>query len=143
MSDVESFNYLVSVGEDQRVAADLLSGAAEELAREANGTRLAVMPAPVAYDVLGNVKLSLRLLNEVVRHLPHGLRRSLDDPRLEVYDQDSWSAAPRDPVRQVQIASDHLNTLAGLLDAAVGQAEFAQTALNGQGYRVGRREVSG
>ncbi len=136
MSDVATINYLVSVGDDQRAAADGLAIAADRLAREANGTRLAVMPAPVAYDVLGNLKLSLGLLNEVVRHVPHGLQRSLEDPGLSVYDRDLWTGADRDPVRQVQIASDHLATLAGLLDVAVSEAEAAQSALSGQGYRT-------
>lgn len=75
-------------------------------------------------------------MNEVVRHLPHGLRRSLEDSGLEVCDRDLWTGGDRDPVRQVQIASDHLNTLAGLLDVAVSEAEAAQSALSGQGYRT-------
>ncbi len=141
MSDAATFNYLVSVGEDQRAAADRLGTASEELAREANGIRLALMPAPVAYDVLGNVKLSLGSLNEVVRHLPYGLRRSLDDPGLEVDDQDLWTGVSRNPSRQVEIASGHLNALAGLLDAAAAQVEAAQSALNGQGCRARCREA--
>lgn len=133
---VSESTHLVSMGERQRAAADRLSTASEELAQEANGTRLAVMPAPVVYDVLGNLKLSLGLLNEVVWHVPHGLQRSLEDPGLSVYDRDLWTGADRDPVRQVQIASHHLNTLAGLLDVAVSEAEAAQSALSGQGYRT-------
>lgn len=117
MKSIEFLDDLVAVGEEQREAANQLAVAAEVLAREANGSRLAVMPAPVAYDVLGNLKVSLALLNEVVRYLPHGLRRSLDDARLAVYDQDPWTGQERDPGRQVASAADHLSLLAGLLDA--------------------------
>ena len=127
---------LLAAGESQREAADQLAAAAEALAREANGGRSAPMPAPVAYDVLGNLKVSLALLNEVVRYLPRGLWRSLDDSRLEVYDQDLCTGQQRDPGPQLASVADHLSMLAELLDAAADRAEMAQALLSGQGYRV-------
>ena len=136
MNDIEFSADLLAAAEGQREAADQLAAAAEALTREANGGRSALMPAPVAYDVLGNLKVSLALLNEVVRYLPRGLWRSLDDSRLEVYDQDLCTGQQRDPGRQLASVADHLSMLAELLDAAADRAEMAQALLSGQGYRV-------
>lgn len=135
MGDDVRGGYLEASNEAQREAADFLTTAARDLARKANGNRSCVTPAPVAYDLLGNLKVSLAMLNEVVSYLPRGLRNSLSDPRLEVYDQDLWSGVTRDPARQVAMAADHLTRLAELLDSAVEHAEAAQVALNRQGYR--------
>lgn len=138
MTNEPKFADLDATGDVQRDAADQLTTAAERLAREANGTRSSVTPAPVAYDLLGNLKVSLSLLTEVVQHLPQGLERSLHDERLDVYDQDPWTGVVRDPVHQVDLASGHLTKAAQRLQAAVTHAEAAQSALGCQGYRLRR-----
>ena len=121
-------------GDRQRVAANDACAAAQDLARAANGNNGHVIPGPVAYDLLGNIKVLLWHVKEVTEYLPTGLKASLNDPRIEVVDH--WAGTPRDPAGQVAIAAEHLIALTACLADATGYAEAAQTALNSQGYEA-------
>lgn len=101
---------------------------AKQLARAAN---TGMIPAPTAYDILGNIKALLWALGEVTEHLPRGLAQSLEDPRIVVYDRDTEE---RDPATQIHIASEHLTRITTALSVAAEEAELAQQAINGQGY---------
>lgn len=84
-------------------------------------------PAPLAYEVLGNLKMAGSALSTVCERLSSGLQRSLDN--YDVYDD-----AGKDPVMSVADARKHLeraSLLAQELATALGQA---QTAINTQGY---------
>ncbi len=45
------------------------------------------IPAPIAYDLLGNVKVLLWHLLEVTESLPTGVANSLTENRLTIYDR--------------------------------------------------------
>lgn len=86
------------------------------------------IPAPLAYQVLGNLKNVGHQLPQVLQSLADGLGRSLDTH--DVREDDGT-----DPAANVQIASDHL-ALAARLAAELGQElEKAQSAIAGQGHR--------
>lgn len=107
---------------------------AEALARNANGTRSHIMPAPTAYELLGQLKLALRLLSEVTDFLPQGLQNSLANPNITTTDRDFLTGGARDPEESVNLASQALIQLSAALVAAATCAESAQGALNSQGY---------
>ena len=131
---MRTLNSLTDLNDEQRQVADELCEAAKALARVANGIRGDVMPAPTAYDLLGNLKVALAYLAEVTRFMPVGVRNSLSDERIRVYDSDFGSGRKRDPAGQVTIAGHHLAELLTHLVAANEAAEAAQVVLNGQGY---------
>ena len=86
------------------------------------------MPAPLLYDVLGNLKGSGYRLAQALQQMSSGLGLSLD--KYDVYDGEG-----RDPVQSVATAVDHL-TRAGQLATQLGQElDLAQSAINMQGYR--------
>lgn len=124
---------LVRHGDRVREGADQACAAGEGLARIANGSNGHVIPAPVAYDLLGNVKVLLWYLREVAEFLPTGVAHSLTDDRLAVYDRGP-GGDDRDPAGQLALATDALQTLRRSLSDAAAAAEVAQTALNGQGW---------
>ena len=136
---MKTMDDLVFQGEAQREAALRFCDAAEALAREANGVRGRVLPAPVAYDLLGNLKVAIWHLAEVVKFMPQGVQRSLTDPRLAVYDHNFWTGEPRDPAVQATLAGEHLAEVLTYLEAAAEAAEDAQVALNSQGYNLVQR----
>lgn len=111
-----------------------LREAAEALARDANGTRSHIMPAPTAYELLGHLKLALGHLNEVASFLPLGLRDSLDNPNVTITDRDFLTGEARNPEESVNLANQALISLSAALVAAATSAESAQGALNSQGY---------
>ena len=127
---------LTEANDMMRKVALKASDAAEDLARVANGNRERVIPAPTAYDLLGELKVLLWSLKEVTDYLPTGIQAALGDPRLDVYDRDVTTGADRDPVTQATLAAHRLRDLSAALDHAATAAEAAQTALNGQGYEV-------
>lgn len=87
------------------------------------------IPAPVVYDVLGNLKGVGHMLPQTLRQLAEGLGRSLDD--YDVYEDDG-----SDPVHSVATATDHL-TRAAQLAAQIGEElEKAQSAISRQAYRT-------
>lgn len=131
----KTMDCLVSSACAEREAALRLCEASEEFVRVVSGGCCRVVPAPLAYDLLGELKVAFVHLAGVVRCLPDSLRSSLADPRLVVYDQDPWTGEQRDPVRQVELACEHMREVLNYLSAAVEAAEDAQVALNSQGYR--------
>ena len=136
---MSTITQLTEANDLQREFALKAADAAEDLARVANGHREHVIPAPTAYDLLGELKVLLWHLKEVADYLPTGIQAALGDPRLDVYDRDVATGADRDPVAQATLAAHRLRDLSAALDHAATAAEAAQTALNGQGYNV--REV--
>lgn len=98
------------------------------------------IPAPVAYDLLGSVKVLLWYLQEVTEFLPTGVAHSLTDNRLAIYDRGP-SGGDRDPAGQLALATDALQTLQRNLSDAAAAAEAAQTALNGQGWNSAGEEA--
>lgn len=126
--------HLTDLNDEQRELADRLCDAAQALARSANGNSGRVMPAPTAYDLLGNLKTALDHLSEVAAFMPDGVRNSLTDERITVYDQDFWTGEKRDASQQVTFEAHHLKELLTHLEAACVAADAAQVALNSQGY---------
>lgn len=86
------------------------------------------IPAPLAYEILGNLKGVAHALSEVGNSLGPGLRRSLD--AYDVYDN---NRAPADSVAMAQAvleqAAQHLAQAGELLSEA-------QSAINLQGYKT-------
>lgn len=85
------------------------------------------VPAPVLYDVLGNLKGVGHLLPQALTQLADGLQRSLDE--LQVYDRDG------DPSTNVDRAREHLAAAAGAAGALGAELEAAQSTVAGQGYQ--------
>ncbi len=127
----DGFNQL---WERQVAAADATTDAAHELARAANGTSGNLLPAPVAYDLIGNLKVMVWHLREVTQFLPEGVRTSLSEPSLEVTDRHPSTGALRDPWHQVEVAASCLRDVDKYLNLAALNLEEAQIALNAQGY---------
>jgi hypothetical protein len=84
------------------------------------------VPAPLAYDLLGNLKGVAYALSEVGNSLGPGLRRS-----LEFYDVYDNNRAPADSITMAQAA---LEQAAQHLAKAGDLLSEAQTAINLQGY---------
>lgn len=120
-----------------------LREAAEVLARNANGTRSHIMPAPTVYELLGHLKLTLGHLSEVAAFLPQGLRNSLDNPNVTITDRNFLTGEARDPEESITQARQALNQLSAALVVAAIYTESAQGALNSQGYEpVNTREYA-
>lgn len=115
-------------------AGNTASGAVQDLARAANGMNSHIIPAPTAYDVLGNIKVLLSHLQEVTDFMPSGLTASLEDPRILVRDRHYMTGDERDPAQQVALATAELRALSAVLAAAESLAEAAQEALSSQSY---------
>lgn len=130
---METINHLRDEGERQRTAASKACDAAQDLARCANAANARVVTAPVAYDLLGNIKMVLHHLHEVTDHMPVGLVNSLKDERIHVYDRDMGGNV-REPIHQVEEAVPHLHGLTRHLLEAYQHAEAAQQAVAWQGY---------
>lgn len=123
-----TYDDIIDRGDRIRDDANAAYDHAKQLARAAN---TGMIPAPTAYDILGNIKALLWALGEVTEHLPRGLALSLEDPRIVVYDR---GIEERDPATQIQIASEHLARVTTALSVAAEEAELAQQAINSQGY---------
>ena len=85
------------------------------------------MPAPLLYDVLGNLKGGGHRMAQALQQMSSGLGLSLD--KYDVYDGEG-----RDPVQSVATAVDHLTRAAQLATELGQQLELAQSAINMQGY---------
>ncbi|HRW18613.1 MAG TPA: hypothetical protein P5181_07180 [Dermatophilaceae bacterium] len=87
------------------------------------------IPAPVLYEILGNLQDLGHQLPQALDQLSHGLARSLTE--YDIYDEPGTD--PHDNVSRVQAALDtaasHSRTLAGQLDTA-------QAAIARQGLRI-------
>lgn len=130
---------LISHGERVRAASDEACEASRDLARAANGNSGHVVPGPVAYDLLGNLKVLLWSLREVAEFMPTGVANSLSDERIVVYDRGP-EGDDRDPKEQLIRARAALEQMASALADAAACAEAAQGALNGQGWRSHEEE---
>lgn len=129
----QDIRQLEQLGQRQRDTASAFCDAATELARAANSTSGRVIPAPVVYDILGNIKTALGALGEVVDYLPIGLNASFQDDKIKIYDR-GVDGQDRDPTLQAGLAISYLTDLRESIQAAAAAAEAAQTAVNGQGY---------
>ncbi|MDO5678064.1 MAG: hypothetical protein Q4G35_11220 [Propionibacteriaceae bacterium] len=127
------YDALITQDETITNAANAACDAAQQLARLANGNRSHLLPAPTAYTILGNLKVLLGHLNEVVDFVPRGLNACRDHPDITITDA-SPSGVPRKPETSVKIASDALAVVYSALARALKYAELAQQAINGQGY---------
>lgn len=130
---MESIDQLKLEGEQQREAANRACAAAQALARTANRSSVSIITAPVAYDLLGNIKMLLLHIHEVTDNLPYGMFRSLDDTRIKVFDRDH-DGSERDPYVQLMRAFMPLYGLTECLAEAIENAENAQQAISLQGY---------
>lgn len=85
------------------------------------------VPAPVLYDVLGNLKGVGYLLPQALTQLGEGLEKSLAE--YDVYD------TAGQPTESVDVARGHLLTAADAARTLGAALEAAQSAIAGQGYR--------
>lgn len=101
---------------------------AYEAIRAINHLTRSAYPAPVVYEVLGELKgLGLP---QACRQLADGLQRSLSE--YDVYEDDG-----SDPTRSVDVAQGYLNDAAALASQVGELLAKAQNAINRQGYRTG------
>ncbi|WP_104135131.1 hypothetical protein [Cryobacterium sp. Y62] len=115
--------------DDERApAVQHADDAAESIRSLVDATHAANLPAPLVYDVLGNLKWVGHRLPEALQHLASGLGRSLD--QYDVKEDDG-----RDPVQSIATATDHLTRAAQLADQLGDELDKAQGAIRGQGYR--------
>lgn len=84
-------------------------------------------PAPLAYNMLGNLKNVGYALDSVLGKIGYGLEASLE--RYDVYD-----AEGKNPAQSVTTANQHLKRAAELSQQLAQELEAAQTAINTQGY---------
>lgn len=123
----------------QRDAAERLTGARElaevayDLACIANRGEI---PAPDAYALIGALTSTLARIEEIIAHLPSGLRQSLSDRRIILQDYDPDTRQPRDPARQIAAASQFLTTAETHLARTYDHLSSAQGALREQWYEA-------
>lgn len=86
------------------------------------------VPAPLLYDVLGNLKGVGHLLPQALTQLGEGLQASLAE--YDVYDTEG------EPSDNIDIARRHLLTAADSARTMAAALEAAQSAIAGQGYRT-------
>ncbi|WP_159599181.1 hypothetical protein [Agromyces humi] len=103
--------------------ADVVNDASRQIARFTLGAQL---PAPLVYDILGNLK-GVGHLQQALVQLAQGLGRSLDE--FDVYESDG-----ADPGERAAEATDHLLAAAELAKRLAAELELAQNAIARQGY---------
>jgi len=113
---------------DERPEVVEQAEAAYEAIRRINHITCGPLPAPLAYQVLGNLKMVGHSLPQALRQLGDGLVVSLDE--YDVYEDDG-----RDPAGSVAAAQDHLERAAELATQVGEHLECAQSAISRQGYR--------
>jgi hypothetical protein len=86
------------------------------------------IPAPVAYDVLGNLKGVGNMLPQLLGQLAAGMQRSL--AQYVVYDNRA-----EDPAVSVEDAAQHLHDAALAAQQLGASLEAAQRAISAQGHR--------
>lgn len=89
----------------------LMREACETLTRNANGRRGNVIPAPTAYELLGNLKVLLWPLREIADFLPTGLENSLRSTDITVLDSGFIIGEERDPKASVVAATQALRAI--------------------------------
>lgn len=92
-------------------------------------TRGAQIPAPVGYDLIGDLKLAVFLLPEITENVSRALANSLN--KFEVYDAEGV-----DPVQSIASAADHLLRAASFALQMAEELDRAQSAIRDQGYKV-------
>jgi hypothetical protein len=102
--------------------------AAEAALRAINHLARGPIPAPVAYDLLGELKILAQRLPQALTQLADGLDASLHT--FDVYD-----APGRAPRYSVIEASTHLTDAARHAEKLADLLEAAQTAIRDQGHR--------
>ncbi len=110
-------------------AGDAAYEAMRALCREIPGRRI---PAPVAYEVLGNLQgASGYMLVQVLQQLSQALQRSLGDPDLAIREDDG-----SDPADQVARARHLLDQGAALASDLSDLLASAQEALSAQSIEI-------
>lgn len=104
------------------------AGIAREAARAMNHVAPVVMPAPVAYDVLAELKGLGHLLPDALDKISVGLHRSLSE--FEIHENDG-----ADPVERNALSRAHLANAAKLAGLMGDELEAAQAAISQQGFK--------
>jgi hypothetical protein len=99
----------------------------EAIRAVAHRTLGATIPAPIAYDILGN-------LTGLGRGLPQALTQIATGLELSLLAYDLRDDIGTDPAETIQIAMAHLARAAALADQLERELAHAQTAISGQGY---------
>ena len=99
---------------------------AYEAIRALNHGTYRTLPAPLVYDLLGNLNTVGYGLAQLLGQISTGLTRSLAE--YDVYDRN------RDPTESVTLANDAMRTAAQLAHELGALLAAAQTAINSQGY---------
>jgi hypothetical protein len=102
---------------------------AYEAVRSINHLTFGAVPAPVVYDVLGNLKNVGHLLPQALGQLGAGLERSLSE--YDVVEDDGG-----DPAESIALARAYLEEAAALAGQVGELLEKAQGAINRQGYNA-------
>jgi hypothetical protein len=132
-----TYNALISQNGRMIDTALKLDGAAEQFARNCNGNNGHIIPAPTVYELLGNLKVALWNVGEVVDYLPTGLTRSIEQAAecgVTVTDRDWATGEPRDPQESLRQAITALRTARASLQGVAQALEAAQSAISGQGF---------
>lgn len=108
---------------------------AYEAIRALNHGTYRTLPAPVVYDLLGNLNNVGHGLAQLLGQISTGLTRSLAE--YDVYDHN------REPAESVALANDAMRTAAQHAHELGALLAAAQTAINSQGYNDRRHEPRG
>lgn len=125
---------LISQHERMKDAACGLDDAATDFARNCNGNNGHIIPAPTQYEILGNLKVAVWGIREVVEFLPAGLANALANPDTVTTDRDVLTGEQRDPAESQRIHADALRVAKQSLNTLCEALKKAQTALNSQGF---------
>jgi hypothetical protein len=106
-----------------------------EAIRALNHGTYRTLPAPLVYDLLGNLNNVGYGLEQLLGQISTGLTRSLTD--YDVYDRN------REPAESVAIANDAMHTAAQLAHDIGALLAAAQTAINSQGYNGRKHDQRG
>ena len=129
----KTLDQLEAEGQQQEQAAQQARDAVNHLGLAVNGASAPVVPAPVASVLLEETGILLGYLRQMIDYLPTGLARSLNDPRISVYDH-NCTGKLREPHTQVDEASEYMLALSAALARTVSYAEAARHAIEYQTY---------
>lgn len=135
---------LISQHERMKDAACGLDDAATDFARNCNGNNGHIIPAPTQYEILGNLKVAVWGIREVVEFLPAGLANALANPDTVTTDRDVLTGEQRDPAESqrihadaLRVAKQSLNTLCEALEEGPDRDQLSGL----RGGHVGRQGV--
>ena len=129
----KTLDQLEAEGQQQEQSAQRARHAVSNLGLAVNGASAPVVPAPVACTLLEETGLLLGYLHQMIDYLPTALARSLNDPRISVYDH-NCTGKLRAPSTQIDEASEHMLALSAALARTVSYAEAARHAIEYQIY---------